>query len=172
MYQGFLELAESRYSVRNYDPKPIEQEKLDRILRAGQVAPTAANRQPQRIFVLKSDEAMDKARSVTRFCFNAPMALLICYDRSRSWKAADGHDSGHVDASIVVTQMMLEAFDEDIGTCWVRGFDKNVLAEVFGLSETLEPVALLPIGYPAADSHPWPGAHDNRLPIENTVTYL
>ena len=172
MYKDFLELAESRYSVRKYDPRPIEQDKLDRILRAGQVAPTAANRQPQRIFVLKSEEAMNAARSVTRYCFNAPMALLICYDRRTSWKAVDGHDSGHVDAAIVITQMMLEAFDEGIGTCWVRGFDKNALAEMFRIPEDLEPVALLPIGYPAQDSHPWAGGHDKRLPLEETVQYL
>ena len=84
MYQNFLDLAESRYSVRNYSDRPIEQEKLDRILRAGQVAPTAANRQPQRIFVLKSNEAMETARFVTKYCFNAPTALLICYDKRRS----------------------------------------------------------------------------------------
>ena len=172
MFSNFLELAESRYSVRKYDARPIEQEKLDRILRAGQVAPTAANAQPQRILVLKSEEALSRVRKVTHFHFGAPMVLLICYDRRASWKARDGHDSGPVDAAIVVTHMMLEAFDEGIGSCWVRGFDKNTLAEAFQLPDNLEPVALLPIGYPAEGSHPWPGAHDNRLPIEDTVIYL
>ena len=172
MYRDFLELAESRYSVRKYAEKAIEPEKMERILRAGQVAPTAANAQPQRVLVLQSAEALARVREVTRFHFNAPAVLLVCYDRRASWKAKDGHDSGYVDAAIATTQMMLEAFDEGIGSCWVRGFDKNAVAEVFGLPEHLEPVAMLPMGYPAEGSHPWPGTHDSRLPIEETVKYL
>lgn len=172
MYKDFLELAENRYSVRKYSDKPIEQEKLDRILRAGQVAPTAANAQPQRVFVIRSEDALAKIQALTPFHFNAPTVLLICADISRSWKAKDGHESGPVDAAIATTQMMLEAFDEGIGSCWVRGFDKNMVQEAFELPDHIEPVAMLPIGYPAEGSHPWPGAHDNRLPIEETVKYL
>ena len=172
MFDTFLELAESRYSVRKYSTQPVEQEKLDRILRAGQVAPTAANAQPQRVFVLRSEEALEKVRHITPFHFNAPLVLLVCYDKRRSWKARDGHDSGHVDSAIVITQMMLEAFDEGTGSCWVRGFDKNAVIDAFGLPEHLEPVAMLPLGYPTEDSQPWPGAHDSRLALEETVTYL
>ncbi len=172
MYTHFLELAEDRYSVRKYSNQQIEPEQMKRILRAGQVAPTAANKQPQRIFVLQSEEALEKVKTLTRFDFNAPTVLLICSDSSQSWKAKDGHDSGPIDCAIVTTHMMLEAFDEGIGSCWVRGFDQNDVSKVFGLPDHLEPVAMLPIGYPAKDSHPWPGAHDKRLPIEETVTYL
>ncbi len=172
MYTDFLELAENRYSVREYSNQQIEQEKMDLILRAGQVAPTAANKQPQRVFVLQSEEALAKVRTLTRFHFNAPTVLLICSDSKNSYKLQDGHDSGPIDCAIVITQMMLEAFDEGIGSCWVRGFDKNEVSAVFELPDYLEPVAMLLIGYPAEDSHPWPGAHDKRLPIEETVTYL
>ena len=147
--EDFLQLAEERYSVRHYSQKEIESEKLDKILRAAQVAPTAANYQPQRIFVLKSEEALEKAKTVTPYCFNAPVVLLICYDKDVSWKAVDGHDSGVVDASIAITQMMLEAWDLGIGSVWVRGYDKRVLDEVFDLPSNLESVALLPIGYPS-----------------------
>ncbi len=171
-YKDFLELAENRYSVRKYSAKPIEQEKLDKILRAGQVSPTAANRQPQRIFVLKSEESLQKARSVTKYCFDAPLVLLICYDKEASWKAYDGHDSGYVDAAIVITQMMLEAFDEGIGSCWVRGYDKNDLIKALEIPDYLEPVALLPLGYPAEDSSPLHGRHNSRLPLDETVKYI
>ena len=167
----FLKLAEERFSVRNFSQDEIKQEELDKILRAGQVAPTAANFQPQRIFVLKSDEALDKAREVTPFCFNAPMVLLICYDKTVSWKAVDGHDSGIVDATIAITQMMLEAWDLGIGSCWVRGYDCRLLDKVFGLPANLESVALLPIGYLSEKSRPAP-VHDRRIPIEDMVDYL
>ena len=171
-FDSFLDLAKERYSVRSYSQKKIEQEKLDKILEAGRVAPTAANFQPQKVFVLESEEALNKARSVTPFCFDAPVVLMICSDSNISWKAVDGHDSGPIDVAIVVTQMMLEAFDIGIGSCWVRGYDKNLLSEVFELPDNLEPVALLPIGYPSEKSEPWPGAHDVRRPLDETVTYL
>ena len=56
----FIELAKNRYSERYYDPRPVEQEKLDRILEAGRAAPTACNYQPQRFFIIRSEDA--KAR--------------------------------------------------------------------------------------------------------------
>ena len=168
---SFLNLAEERYSVRKFSEKSIEKEDLDKILRSGQVAPTAANFQPQRIFVLKTEEALDKVKSVTPFCFNAPMVLMICWDKNVSWKAVDGHDSGVVDATIAITQMMLEAFDLGIGSCWVRGYDKRILEEVFELPENLESVALLPIGYLPEGSKAHP-VHYSRKPIDDMVTYL
>ncbi|AMK15486.1 nitroreductase family protein [Methanobrevibacter olleyae] len=167
----FLTLAEERYSVRKFSQKEISEEDLDKILRAGQVAPTAANFQPQRIFVLKTEESLNKVKSVTPFCFNAPLVLMICWDKKVSWKAIDGHDSGVVDATIAITQMMLEAFDLGIGSCWVRGYDKRLLEKVFELSENLESVALLPIGYLPEGSKPHP-VHFKRTPIENMVSYL
>lgn len=169
--EDFLQLAEERYSVRHYSQKEIESEKLDKILRAAQVAPTAANYQPQRIFVLKSEEALEKAKTVTPYCFNAPVVLLICYDKDVSWKAVDGHDSGVVDASIAITQMMLEAWDLGIGSVWVRGYDKRVLDEVFELPSNLESVALLPIGYPSEKARPAP-LHARKYPIEHFVEEL
>ena len=172
MQSDFLELAEARYSVRKYSGEPIAQEEMGRILQAGQVAPTAANKQPQRIYVLQSDEALAKVRGLTRFHFDAPVVLLICSDAERSHKMPDGHDCGPIDAAIVTTHMMLEAADLGIGTCWVRGFDKFAVADAFGLPDGVEPVAMLPMGYPAEDSHPWPGAHDKRLPLEETVAFL
>ncbi len=167
----FLKLVEEGFSVRNFSQEEIKQEDLDKILRASQVAPTAANFQPQRIFVLRSDEALDKARSLTPYCFNAPMILLICWDKNVSWKAIDGHDSGIVDASIAITQMMLEAWELGIGSCWVRGYDKNLLNDLFDFPENLESVALLPIGYLSDKSRAVP-AHFKNISIEEMVDYL
>ena len=82
----FLELAKNRYSERFFDPRPIEQEKLDKILEAGRVVPTACNYQPQRFYVLRSPEALAKARMVTPFHYNAPLMLLVCYDLNTVWK--------------------------------------------------------------------------------------
>ena len=74
----FMELAKNRYSERFFDPRPVEQEKLDQILEAGRIVPTACNYQPQRIMVLQSPEAVAKVRGLTRYAFNAPVVLLVC----------------------------------------------------------------------------------------------
>ncbi|MBQ2652784.1 MAG: nitroreductase family protein [Methanobrevibacter sp.] len=169
--QDFLQLACERYSVRKYSDKPIEDDKLEKILKAGQVGPTANNFQPQRIFVIKSDEALEKVRSFTPYCFNAPLVLMICYDRNVSWNAIDGHDSGIDDATIAITQMMLEAWDLGIGSVWVRGYDKRELDKLFDLPDNLVSVALLPIGYPSAESKPSP-LHSRNIDMDDLVTYL
>lgn len=169
--EDFLQLASERYSVRKYSDKKIEDEKLEKILKAGQIGPTANNFQPQRIFVIESEEALEKVRSVTPFCFNAPTVLMICYDRNVSWKAIDGHDSGMVDATIAITQMMLEAWDLGIGSVWVRGYNKLLLDRTFQLPQNLVSVALLPIGYPSAKSKPSP-LHSKNIAIDDMVSYL
>ncbi len=168
----FLELAENRYSVRKFDERQIEKEQMERILRAAQVAPTAHNYQPQRIFVLQSAEAIEKVRKLTKFAFNAPTILLICANLDEAWVGVDGHNAGPIDAAIATTQMMLQAWDEGIGSCWVGGFDKNEIAEAFSLPSNVEPVAMLPMGYPSERAKPAKGWHDNRKPLEETVRYL
>ncbi len=168
----FLELAETRYSVRNFADRQIEKEHLERILRAGQVAPTAANRQPQRIVVIQSPETIEVLRKITPYTFNAPTVLLICADMRNAWVGVDGHNSAPIDAAIVITHMMLQAWDDGIGSCWVRGFDKNNISRAFNLPESIEPIALLPIGYPSEKAKPAKGWHDNRMPIEQTVKFI
>lgn len=152
----FLELATDRYSVRSFSDHPIEQEKMDAILRAGQIAPTAVNYQPQKIYVLKSDDALQKVSPVTRFTYDAPVILLCCADTSKAWKSPTekGYDTGEMDVSIVCTHMMLEAWELGIGSVWVRGFNARQVAKVFNLPENIKPVCMLPIGYPAEDSTP------------------
>ena len=120
----FLELARERYSVRKFAPKKVENEKLDAVLEAGRLAPTAVNYQPQRILVLDSEESLGKLRDCTPYHFSAPLALIVCYDDTTSWKRSyDGKDIGKGDTSIVTTQMMLEAAALGLGTTWVGHFD-------------------------------------------------
>ena len=120
----FLEFAKERYSVRSFSQQPIEDEKMQKILQAGQVAPTALNFQPQKIYVLKSEDALEKIRFLTKYAYNAPVVLLVCADERKAWHSRHdfGFSSGQMDASIVCTHMMLEAWDLGIGSVWVRGF--------------------------------------------------
>ncbi len=108
----FLDFAKARYSVRAYKPTPIPEAALARVLEAGQVAPTACNAQAVHTYVLQSDTALATVRSMTKFTFDAPAVLLVCYDSARTWhnKLEDGITSGQQDAAIVATHMMLEAW--------------------------------------------------------------
>ena len=177
----FLELSKTRYSVRKFSDKVVEDEKLQKVLAAGRLAPTAKNSQSQRIFVLKSGEAIAKIRGATQMAFDAPVVLMVCYDEEQSYKnMADtaytyypgGHyDGGEVDAAIVTTAMMFQATELGLGTLWARGFDAAKVIEAFGLPKNLHLVCLLDIGYPAADSEPSP-RHGDRKPLDETVKYL
>ena len=169
---GFLALAEQRYSVRKFATKQVEQVALERILRAGQVAPTACNNQPQMTFVLRSPQAMEKLRRCTSCHFDAPMALVVCYDQDQSWKRPfDGQDSGLVDASIVTTHMMLEAYAQGIGSTWVMYFDPAAVRKELELPDNLIPAAILPMGYPADDVQANP-KHAQNKPMDAIVKYL
>ena len=139
----FIKLAKERYSVRKFAAKKVEEEKVAQILEAGRCAPTAVNYQPQRILVIESGDSLAKLRECTPYHFNAPLALLVCYDRTASWKRSyDGCDMGVVDASIVAAQMMLEAASLGLGTTWVGHFDPAAVRTAFELPEYIEPVAL------------------------------
>jgi nitroreductase len=165
----FLELAKSRYSVRSYKPKPIEQDILVQVLEAARIAPTACNYQPQRIRIVTSQADLAKVDKCTAYRFNAPAVLLVCYDKTVCWKRRfDGADSGEVDASIVATHLMLAASEAGLGTCWVMSFDPVKTVELFALPKNIVPVAILPIGYPAEDSIPsdW---HEQRFSLDQTV---
>lgn len=87
---SFSTLCHERFSARKYIDKKVEEEKIAAILEAGRVAPTAKNNQPQRIYLLKSDEALQKIRGITPCTFGAPMVLLVCADESRAWTSPFG----------------------------------------------------------------------------------
>ncbi len=148
---SFMELAKSRYSVRGFADTPIEEEKLAAILEAGRIAPTACNNQPQRVYVARSADAIAKLRTLSPCTYNSPLILIICYDD----KVQAAH-FGEMDASIVCTHMMFEAWDQGIGSCWVGMFNAEELSKAFDLPENIHPVALLPLGYPAEGVEPAP----------------
>lgn len=167
----FLELAKKRYSVRKFDDKKVEAEKVKLILEAGKLAPTACNFQPQRILIINDAISLNKLKNCTPYHFGAPLAILICYNNAISWKRKyDSKDSGDIDASIVTTHMMLEVANLGLGTTWVGHFDPEQMRTAFNLPENIIPVALLPIGYPAEDSQSNPN-HDKRYESDKTVFY-
>lgn len=171
MYEEFMRLAAGRYSVRKFDGRALEPEVIEKILLAGRLAPTACNRQPQRIAVINSPEGLEKLRRCTECHFNAPAALLVCHDREGCWKRSyDGKSSGDIDAAIAATHLMLAAAALGVGTTWVMHFIPEAVREEFSVPENLEPTALLVMGWPAPDAAPYPG-HLERKPLESMISY-
>ena len=146
----FLELAKSRYSVRSYLPKPVEREKLDYILECGRIAPSAANYQPWIIYAV-TDETMKAKIAETyprKWFADAPVMLVFCGDHSIAWKRPDGKDHTDIDVAIMVDHVTLAAAEQGLGTCWICHFDAKKCAEILQLPVHLEPIVLLPVGYP------------------------
>lgn len=168
----YFELIGSRFSCREFADRKVDRETAERILTAGQVAPTACNRQPQRIFVIESDEALEKLRRCTECHFSAPLAMLVCYDKDACWKRGyDGKASGETDAAIVCTHMMLAAADLGVGSTWVMHYIPEAVKTEFELPDGLESVALLVMGYPKEGTKPGP-LHGKTKPLADMASFL
>ena len=124
--------------------------------------------------MLKSSDALQKIRSITKSTYNAPLVLLICTDERLSWKSpfVEGYDSGEMDATIVGTHMMLEAHSLGLGSVWVLLYDPALVKSAFDLPDHIHPICLLAIGYPAPDAKPYTPWHNSFRPLSETVTEL
>ncbi len=169
----FIELAKARYSVKGFDGTPVPQEKLQKILEAGNVAPTAKNNQPQRIYVIRSGAALEKARALTPCVYNASTVLLFTYNKDEVflYPGAEMVSSGAEDVAIVATHIMLEAQDLGVGSCWVNFFEPAKAKELFALPENEIPVLLMPLGFPAEGVGPLE-KHNQKKALDQTVSYL
>ncbi len=147
----FLELAGQRYSVRAYKSKLVEEEKLRKVLEAAILAPTAANRQPFRLIVLKTaDREADLKRIYARDWFvQAPLVICACAVKGESWVRRDGKNYADVDTTIAFDHLILAAHNLGLGTCWIAAFDPAAAREVLMLPVDWEPIAFTPLGYPA-----------------------
>lgn len=169
----FFELASSRYSVRAYKPDPIQKEALEQVLEAGRVAPTACNYQPQKIFVVQSSELRAKLAEISPCTFDAPVILVVCYDKDREAKIPlrPGYTFGEMDATIVCTHMMLQAWELGIGSCWVGLFNDEQVSNALDLPDHLQVAALMPMGYPADGAKP-AHLHSKIRSAEETIAFL
>lgn len=165
---SILELLQNRYSCRAYKPDPVEDGKLAAILEAGRLAPTAANRQPFRLVVVKTEGYRDVLRQIyhREWFTQGPLILGVCALPDKAWVRRDGKNYSDVDVSIVMDHMVLEASAQGLGTCWVGAFDPGMARRILKLDSELEPVAFTPLGYPL-DA---PGAKV-RKHLEDLVLY-
>ena len=147
----YFELIEKRHSVRAYKPDAVEDEKLQKILEAGRLAPTACNLQAFKLYVIKTQGNEDALRKIygREWFIQGPYVIAICSMPEKNWVRSDGKNYADVDATIVMDHMILAATALGLGTCWIGAFKPQAAREFLGLDSSLEPVAFTPIGYPA-----------------------
>jgi nitroreductase len=164
----FSELIRARYSVRAYKSDPVDEDTLQRVLEAARLAPTAANRQPFQLIVIRTaGREAELGRIYGRDWFvQAPLIVCACAVPSQGWTRSDGKDYCDVDVAIVMDHLILAAADLGLGTCWVGAFDPDAAREVLGLPEDVEPIAFTPLGYPADQPKP-----KKRKPLSELVRH-
>lgn len=164
----FPDLIKARYSVRAYKADSVEGEKLQQVLEAARLAPTAANRQPFQIIVIHTEGREEELKRIySRDWFvQPPLVISICGVPALGWTRSDGKNYTDVDAAIVMDHLILAAANLGLGTCWIGAFDPDAAREILGLPNTVEPIAFTPLGYPADDLKP-----KKRKPLSELVRY-
>ena len=150
----FLETVKQRRSVRRYTSQVPDETLVNTILECARLAPSAVNLQPCHYHVVRSEDMRRKVQlSYDREWFaTAPLYIVVCADTSVAWtRREDGRSHAAVDAAIATEHICLAATALGLGTCWVCNFDINQLKGLFEFPEGYEPVALIPIGYAAAE---------------------
>lgn len=153
---GFSELARKRYSVRAYRSDAVEEAALQEVLDAARIAPTASNRQPFQLIVIRTaGREADLRRIYDREWFvQAPLVICACGLPAQGWVRMDGKVYIDVDVAIAMDHLILAATDLGLGTCWIAAFDPEAAREVLGLPEGVEPLVFTPLGYPADQPRP------------------
>ena len=167
----FISIAKKRCSIRRYAAQKVEPEKLEKILQAAHVAPTAANRQPVHLLVVQSEEGLAKIGKAANI-YDAPLAIIVCADHQKAWvRSFDQKQTGDIDASILTDHMMLQATELGLGSVWICYFNPDILRQQFAIPAHLEPVNILAIGY-ADEQYADPERHNQtRIPLDELVSY-
>lgn len=165
----FYETVESRRSVRAYRADPVEEDKLERILEAARLAPSAANRQPVHFYVVTDAALRERLREAYSqdWFVQAPVIICACHRESEAWCRSDGKSYADVDLTIAMEHLILAATAEGLGTCWIGAFKPAPLRKILGIPPELEPVAMTPLGYPDEEPSPRP-----RKALDEIVEFL
>jgi nitroreductase len=146
----FMDVVTSRKSVRDYQDKIVEEEKLEKILEAARLAPSWANKQCTRYIVIKNKKTIEElASTFIGWIKQAPIVIAACANPKDSG-THNNMDYYLVDVGISMEHLVLGATDQGIGTCWIGGFDEAKVKKTLQIPENIKVVALTPLGYPAA----------------------
>lgn len=148
-----LDVIKNRYSVRGYKKDPVEDEKLQKVLEAAQTAPTAANKQPFQLIIIKTKGREDELKRIYHadWFIQAPLVICACSVPDDGWIRQDGKNYSEVDATIAMDHIILTATDLGLGTCWIAAFNAEAAHEVLNIPDNVTPLIFTPLGYPNAD---------------------
>lgn len=166
----FEKLILERYSCRHYSDQAVDDHLLTKVLEAARLAPTAANRQPFQIIVIKTQGQGEELLKIypKDWFIQPPLVLCVCCQPEIGWlrKKYDNQSYAVVDAAIVVDHITLQAADLGLGTCWIGDFNPQEARDFLGLPDEIEPVAFTPLGYPLDQPGP-----KKRKELEELVRY-
>lgn len=169
---AFMRILASRYSCHSFTNYPVSDSKLNMILEAGRLAPSAKNLQPTRIWVVRSEEALARLRSVHP-CYGAPVVLIVGCRNEEAWtRESDGVNAAKTDAAIVLAHLMLTATDAGLANMWIWDFDPRKIREVFPEMREHGIYGLLAVGHPAKGAGDPTDLHSERKSIEEMVTFI
>ena len=155
--ENLLTLACRRYALRNYSSQPVPDEVLRYILEVARMAPSAVNYQPWQFVVVRDGILLQQLRKVyhREWFDTAPCCIVVCGNHNESWhRASDGKDHCDIDIAIATEHIALAAAECGLGTCWVCNFDIEACAQLLQLPHGIEPMVLMPIGYPVNNEIP------------------
>ena len=165
----FLTLAKKRYSTRQFQSKKVEKEKLDAIIEAAHVAPTAANLQPHKLLVLDDPGQLSKLAPFAHF-YNAPLVIVVLAETASSWKRPyDNKYFAEIDCAIVTDHMMLQATDMGLGSVWIGSFPPEEIKKEFSIPSDIDIVSILAIGYAAEQNAELERHSKTRKPISEII---
>ena len=162
----FYEVLKTRRSIRGYKPDAIPENVLNRIAEAVNLAPTACNKQPFKLLLVRDPEMKKTICANCKFGFlaEAPVIAVMMTNESASWTRYEGNPAADIDASIAMEHFVLAAAAEGLGTCWICAFSRPQMNDALKISAPWSVFALSPLGYGAAGPRPFA-----RKPLGETV---
>jgi nitroreductase len=145
-----FEAIKTRRSIRNYQDRPVEKEKLAKVLEAARLAPSAKNRQEWKFIVIQNEETRYKlavAAKYQMFIAEAPVVIAACA-LEFEYRLSCGHPGYAIDLSIAIDHMTLAAVELGLGTCWIGAFYQDQVKQILDVPSKATVVELLPLGYP------------------------
>lgn len=152
MNDGLIDIIKSRRSVRNFLQKSIEKEKEERLIEALIWAPSAGNLQSRKFYFIKSKEKKEelaRAAYSQNFIALVPLVVVGCADlRIKNQYGKRGEELYSIcDVCVAIENMILEAVEIGLGSCWVGAFDEKEVKKILNLPDYLRPIVIVPIGY-------------------------
>ena len=164
-----FEAIRKRRSIRRYEKKAIEKEKLLKVLEAARLAPSAANRQPWSFIVVTDSKVKKSLRSAynANWFVSAPIIIVGCIFPEKAWIRQDGEEYWKIDIAIAMQNLILEAWEQGLGTCWIGDFNEREAKAALGIPADVRVVAMTPLGYPSIQK----SAITDRKPLEKIIHY-